>query len=390
MKFLKDMGKNTVIWSLIGLSVATTVVSLASAVESSSTEQSTETKLTSDDIDKIMEDIKLSTNIDNVIQKLDDIIKRAELMGNDTLKDYAEKTKSMYELQQQIDTLTSQIEAIKKKSSDVDSIDKELKTALSVTTVLQDMEGAISDETLRVLESLKEEKFKELNEVVAEISGLVDLNDIDSMTLQQRCLLDVLMLYDTFEKDLIEGDRLSVAKEAYSVAITALKSYEKQKYGDSEYSDLVTGSEEFSKMGKKAELVYPEQVVFYDGAFNLKNAPIMYDGHILISIDDLYQYIDASIEYMYNNATMVIQSPDIILEITAGKNVAYVNDAPKNMVVPVLNVNEKIYIPAEFFAEVYGISYRYVSEHQTLIMYKNLNQLEEGKKATPNNIYKGN
>ena len=64
----------------------------------------------------IMEDIKLSTNIDNVIQKLDDIIKRAELMGNDTLKDYAEKTKSMYELQQQIDTLTSQIEAIKKKS----------------------------------------------------------------------------------------------------------------------------------------------------------------------------------------------------------------------------------------------------------------------------------
>ena len=60
------------------------------------------------------------------------------------------------------------------------------------------------------------------------------------------------------------------------------------------------------------------------------------------------------------------------------------------MVVPVLNVNEKIYIPAEFFAEVYGISYRYVSEHQTLIMYKNLNQLEEGKKATPNNIYKGN
>ena len=188
MKFLKDMGKNTVIWSLIGLSVATTVVSLASAVESSSTEQSTETKLTSDDIDKIMEDIKLSTNIDNVIQKLDDIIKRAELMGNDTLKDYAEKTKSMYELQQQIDTLTSQIEAIKKKSSDVDSIDKELKTALSVTTVLQDMEGAISDETLRVLESLKEEKFKELNEVVAEISGLVDLNDIDSMTLQQPCI----------------------------------------------------------------------------------------------------------------------------------------------------------------------------------------------------------
>lgn len=384
MKFFKDIGRNTIVWSLIGMSVATTVVSLASATESakSSTEatQSTETKLTSDDIDKIIQDIKLSTNIDNVIEKLDEIIQRAELMGNDSLKDYAEKTKSMYELQQQIDTLTSQIEAIKKKSADVNAIDGELKSVLSVTTVLEDLEGAISDETLRVLESLKEEKFKELNDVVAEIEGLVDLNDVESMTLQQRCLLDVLLLYQLFENKMVEGDRLAVAEEAYSVAITALKSYEKQKYTDSEYADLVSGSEEFAKMGKKAELIYPEQIVLYDGAFNLRYAPIMYDGHVLIAIDDLYQYIDAKIEYMYNSATMVIQSENTTLEITSGKNVAYVNDEPKNIPVPVLNINGRIYLSGEFFAEVYGISYRYVDEHQTLIMYKNLNQLSDPAK----------
>ena len=137
-------------------------------------------------------------------------------------------------------------------------------------------------------------------------------------------------------------------------------------------------------MGKKAELVYPEQVVMFDGAFPLRYAPIMYDGHILISLDDLYQYIDATIEYMYNNATMVIQSKDKIVELTAGKNVAYVNDEPKNIAVPVLNVNERMYVSGEFFAEVYGISYRYIQEHQTLVMYKNLNQLENP--AVPNEI----
>ena len=74
----------------------------------------------------------------------------------------------------------------------------------------------------------------------------------------------------------------------------------------------------------------------------------MYDNHILLSIDDLYQYIDASIEYMYNNATMVITSPDKILEIVAGENVAYLNDKPYNLPVPILSYESSYYMPIEF------------------------------------------
>lgn len=404
MRYIKNISRNILATSLSGIlaagmaftfanansDVEETPIQLQAQVEteaeaSTQTETSgTEKNLTSDEIDKIIDDLKVSGNIDNILVKLDEIIKRAELSGNDALKEYAQNLKSKYELQKQVDTLTSLIEAMKKKNSDINALDEELSKILSVSTILEDLKGALSDEALMTLETLDEENIGKLQEVFAEIEGLVDLNDVDSLSVKQRSLLDVLMLYEAIKQNMFEGHRLEVANDALSVAVTLLKSYEKQKYYDSEYNALIENSETFANVGKKSSGVFPEQVVFFDGNFNLSHAPIMYDGHILLAIDDLYQYIDASVDYMYNNANLVIQSPGKTLELTSGKNVAYLNDEPKNMSVPIMNVNDTIYMSAEFFAETYDISYRYISELQTIIMYKNLNQLSEP--SIPNQI----
>lgn len=394
MKSLKTIGRNILATSLSGIISLSMALTLVTANDSTSsvpqisqdttTETSVEQNLTSDEIEKIIDDLKVSTNIDNVLEKLDEIIKRAELSGNDALKQYAENTKSKYELQKQLDTLNSLIEAMKKKNSDVNALDEELNKVLAVTTILEDLKGALSDEALMVLETLSSEDIGRLQEVFAEIERLVDLNEIDAMSVKQRSLLDVLMLYEAISKNMFSGHRLDVAKDALSVAVTLLKSYEKQKYTESEYNALVEKSDEFGSRGKKTAGVFPEQVIFLDGAFNLKFMPVMYDGHILIAIDDAYQYIDAKVDYMYNNANLVIQSPGNILELTSGKNVAYLNDEPKSMAVPVMNINNTIYISAEFFAQTYGIAYRYISDLQTLIMYNNVNQLSDP--SEPNEI----
>lgn len=394
MKSLKTIGRNILATSLSGIISLSMALTLVTANDSTSsvpqisqdttTETSVEQNLTSDEIEKIIDDLKVSTNIDNVLEKLDEIIKRAELSGNDALKQYAENTKSKYELQKQLDTLNSLIEAMKKKNSDVNALDEELNKVLAVTTILEDLKGALSDEALMVLETLSSEDIGRLQEVFAEIEGLVDLNEIDAMSVKQRSLLDVLMLYEAISKNMFSDHRLDVAKDALSVAVTLLKSYEKQKYTESEYNALVEKSDEFGSRGKKTAGVFPEQVIFLDGAFNLKFMPVMYDGHILIAIDDAYQYIDAKVDYMYNNANLVIQSPGNILELTSGKNIAYLNDEPKSMAVPVMNINNTIYISAEFFAQTYGIAYRYISDLQTLIMYNNVNQLSDP--SEPNEI----
>ncbi len=345
-----------------------------------------ESSLTSEEIDKIIEDIKISGSIDNILEKLDEITKRAQLSGNSALQEYASSMKTSYELQKQLDSVNSLIEAMKKKNSGIAAVDSEVKKILSVDTIASDLDGAVSDEALLVLKSLSSDDSKKLQETLAEIESLVDTKDISSLNIQQRSLLDVIILNKIINENLVEGERLELAKNTLQVAVTILQSYQKQQYPAESYDNLLKESENFSGTGKKAAGIAPEQVVFLNGYFNIKHSPIMYDNHILLSIDDLYQYIDASIEYMYNNATMVITSPNKILEIVAGENVAYLNDKPYNLPVPILSYESSYYMPIEFFATAYDISYISIPEYNFVILYKNLVQLENS--GVPNQLNK--
>ncbi len=379
------------------ITTAFSIYTITKAVEGESAETETETQsddqnndgekqLTNEEIDKIISDLKATGNIDNILEKLDEIIQRAKLTGNLALQDYATNMKTYYELQKELESVKSLIEASKKKNSDISAVDKQVSEILSSSMIIEDLRGALSTEALLILESLSDENLKALKDLMVEIEGLIDIHNIEMLSVQQRSLLDVLVLHKVIDEGMVSEERLPDAKEALSVAVTILESYEKENYGSSEYEKLVIDSEKFAKSGKKTSIVLPEQVIFLGGHFNLKHAPIMYDGDILIAVDDLFQYIDAKIEYMYNNATIVIQSPNKILEIVSGQNVAYVNDKPRNLQVPILNFNDTIYMSAEFFAEAYDISFRYIEDHECFVFYKNLVQLENP--AVPNELNK--
>ena len=396
-KIIKKIMKN---FALIVLSFATlmmtfyTIVRAVTSSNSDNSEESAETaspsvdeKLTSEEIDKIIDDLKVSGDVNNIKEKLDEIIQRAKLAGNTELQEYAENVKQYYELKEQLDSIKSLIEASKKKNSSIAAVDEQVSRYLSFSGVADDYQGALSDEALLILKSLDEENFKKLKDLFAKISSSIDLRDVTSLTVQQRSLLDVLVLSEIIKNDMIEGEKLDTAKNTLDVAVMILESYARQEYAQDEYDRLVEGSEKFAKSAKKATNVLPEQIMFMNGYFNLKHPPIMYDGHILLAVDDLYQYVDGTIEYMYNNATMVIQSPNKILEIESGKNVAYLNDETKNMVVPILNYNNTIYMSGEFFAEAYDIDYHYDAEREFLIFYNNLVQL--ANPSVPNQINKG-
>lgn len=394
---LVKLGRNLFFICILVVAGALTVYTIVQALENSNSTSSTssadssstsnsENKLTAEEIDKIVEDLKISGNIDNILEKLDDIIYRAQLSGNSALQEYATNMKTKYELQKQLDSVNGLLSSMKKKNSGIAKVDTQVTKILSVSTITEDLRGAVSDECLIILESLSEENVKKLQETYSEIETIVDIKDVSSLSVQQRSLLDVLLLSKIIEENMVDSERLTLAKETLSVAVTILKSYEKQNYPSEDYDKLVADSDNFTKAGRKASSVIPEQIVFLNGYFKMKHAPIMYDGHILMALDDLYQYIDASIEYMYNNATMVIQSPGNVLEIVSGKNEAYLNDQPKNIPVPILNYKDNIYMSVEFFAECYDISYKYVADEEFLILYYNLVQLEN--QSIPNELHK--
>ena len=74
-------------------------------------------KLTSEEIDKIIEDLKVSGNVDNIIDKLNEYLIRARLAENDALAEYLEKKIEYYTSLKQTETLKGEIEALKKKNS---------------------------------------------------------------------------------------------------------------------------------------------------------------------------------------------------------------------------------------------------------------------------------
>lgn len=386
-KIVKKLARNIVLIVLSGATLMLGFYTIAQAVSSNSESDSADAKLTSEEIDKIIEDLKVSGDLDKITEKLDEIIQRAKLANNSALQEYAENKKKYYERKKELDSLQSLIEASKKTNSDIDSVDAEVSRILSLNAVADDLQGAVSDEALLILKSLSEENFKKLQDLLAKIESIFDLRDVSSLTVQQRSLLDLLILSEIINNDMLEGEQLDTAKNTLSVAVTILESYARQEYGQEEYDNLVEGSEKFAKNAKKASTVLPEQIMFLGGSFNLKHSPIMYDGHILLAVDDLYQYVDGTIEYMYNNSTMAIQSPGKTLEIVAGKNVALLNDELRNMAVPILNYNNTIYMSAEFFAEAYDIDYKYDAEHEFLVFYNNLVQLQNT--SVPNKLHKG-
>lgn len=359
----------------------------SSSSSSSSSGSSGQTALTNEEIDKVIEDLKISGSIDNIIEKLDEIIYRAQLSGNTALREYAENMKNSYELQKQLDSVNTLIEAMKKKNTDIAAVDDQVKKILSVDTISSDLDGAVSDEALLVIKSLSNDSSKQLQETLAEVESLVDLKDVGSLTVRQRSLLDIILLSKIIEDGMVEDERLQLAKDTLAVAVTILESYQKQNYPQNNYNTLVEGTQRFISSAKKASSVLPEQVVFFDGHFDVTHPPIMYDGHILMAVDDLYKYIDATIEYMYNNSTMVITSPNKILEIVSGQNVAYLNDKPYNMPVPILSFEDTTYMPVEFFAQAYDISYKWLADHDFIVLYKNLVQL--GNPSVPNQLSKG-
>lgn len=386
--------KKLAIFSAFAVATCTAAFSVAKGndesldtLSSDSSLSTAEQKLTSEEIDKIIEDLKVSGNVDNIIDKLNEYLIRARLAENDALVDYLEKKIEYYTSLKQTETLKGEIEALKKKNSNVSDVDEQVSKIMSSDMILSDLEGALSSEAMSIIYSLGEDNIKKLQDLLVEVEGMMNIKDTNSLTIQQRSLLDVLFLSKAIEDSLVSDERLEEAKNTLSVAVTILESYEKQKYGTSEYDNLVEGSDNFSKTGNKSSSILPEQIIFFNGYFNIKHEPIMYDGHILLALDDLFQYIDSDIEYMYNNPTMVIKSPNKILELVCGKSTAYVEDKPQSMPVPVLSFNNVQYMPVESFAEAYDISYKFLPDSDCIILYDNLVQLENS--SVPNQLNKG-
>lgn len=237
------------------------------------------------------------------------------------------------------------------------------------------VEDLLSEEVKTLLSPVAEESWDQLSDVLLKLNQFVgfDKNHV-LITEDKKILTELILLQETKEQEILKEEALlDELNEIIKQRSLQLESIERGKYDDSTYNSLTTDSQNFKSVGKKTDLFLPRQVVLMGQNFKLKKAPIKYDGHVLISLDDVLQYVNADVQETKESGTISLQSEKMLLEMTKGENLAYVNDKSSNVEVPVLYFNDCTYISAEFFARSYGISYKCIDEVGIMIMYGDVN-----------------
>ena len=125
------------------------------------------------------------------------------------------------------------------------------------------------------------------------------------------------------------------------------KDYQKNKYDDEKYASMDSKSHEFALSANKTGNCPPENVIIIPGGKALNNYPVTYDENILISLDDAINILDINpeIEYMDNNANIIVKFGDNSLVIVPGKNFVDMNDRRVVLDNPVLNIEGVTYVP---------------------------------------------
>lgn len=350
-----------------------------SSSDTSSTSQSTvdNSGLTEEDVAKVLEEIKASgINSDNASEKLDEIINKAILTNNATLKEYAEYAKQQIEIRKQLESVNAKITALRAVSSSIAEIDDQLQKSLESDASYSDIRDSLSSSAMDVFDSLDAKAWTSMQDALEKSKNILG-DDPSQATDTDRQVAELVLLNAASENGVLDGTQQEVADNAVNVVLNQLRVTEKVKYDSNEYNSLKQSSQTFSSAGKKAAAMLPDQVVMLGDSFKLNHAPILYNNEILLALDDVLQYIDATVQNTSHNSTISIQSKNKMVEIAAGKNIAYVNDKAVNLAVPVLNVNGVIYITAQFFADTYGVEYEYIKDTNTIVMYGNLNQLKD-------------
>ncbi|MDR1364634.1 MAG: copper amine oxidase N-terminal domain-containing protein [Oscillospiraceae bacterium] len=191
----------------------------------------------------------------------------------------------------------------------------------------------IPEKEIQKLSDFLDDQFQVLSKLNLEENKLVALaNTIILSKFSDLGLFNVAVI-DTIEK--LINDSLKI-----------LNLEQKSKYSQENYEQLKARSEKFAGSGKKSASCLLENIIsISDPDFVLEESPVSYDKQVFISIEDFKRIVDAKIEYMENNATIVAKIQSKTLEFEIGSQEVYLNDIKSILPAPILNIDGMAYLP---------------------------------------------
>jgi uncharacterized phage infection (PIP) family protein YhgE len=201
----------------------------------------------------------------------------------------------------------------------------------------------LSDGGREAIQSVPSKNIENIADKISKIYKI--LKEIDLQSKQLSALADAAILSAAYKENFFPNNTREFAEEVINHATEILNTQNREKYNlKDDYEIMKIKSEKFASLGKKTGSCMPENVIFLS-EFLLNDYPIAYEKEILISVEDFSRKINAKVNYMENNSTIVIEIDKKLIEIESGSKEIFINDKKEIMPVAVLNVDGKNYIP---------------------------------------------
>lgn len=305
-------------------------------------------------------------------------------MGNTELQQYAQNKKAIYAAQSQIAEQNAMNAALAAKNPDIQSVESKMSQIEASSVTNAKIIETLPQRAGELFSTLSDTAWASLSDTMASIGSVISLESPSTLGEVDKNVICAVLCQDAVNQGLFSGDDLILIENYQKAAMGRLQANEESKYAQDVFTKLKDSSQNTAINYNSVKSATPSQIILYNQTFTLANPVIVCNDTLMIAVDDAYQFIDARYEKSDKNATATIISENMRVELTAGKNIAYVNDKSTLMETAMLNFNNVYYIPAEFFANAYGVQYIYSEDSQCMIMYGNLNQLRN--KTTANKL----
>jgi GTPase SAR1 family protein len=256
---------------------------------------------------------------------------------------------------------------------DSEAPNEESEDSEETETYFKKVSALLTEDGLKIFRTIKKGS-KNLEDAFEKIFERLSENG-------DKFLANIFILQIALENEAFGNSQAEeMAKEMINSSISLFSLLEKGKYTYEKYEELTKGMEKFAKSGKKTRKCLPENIITLgDKSIILQDSPICYDDIILVSLEDATRDRVCEVEYMENNAVIVIRVPGLknggyatsknrLMEIESGKTTAYLDDKEETFRVPVLNFEGNTYVPLADFVKIFGEAAVYVTSIPAVVI----------------------
>ena len=291
---------------------------------------------------------------------IDRLIALGDPDGN--LRTYLEGMIRLHQLRYEEEQLQATLEQLEAANASIGAIGEAMTALENPDEILQRIEEEISDQAARLLESAGYDGTGDLALVTIRALDYLDggLAGGDSADMAA-----ILLFQGLIDSEVLNEAGLVTASDAITAHFSAIAGRYRGLAAETRQS-LADASQDIAGRANNAAAMDPGGLVAAGVTLQLTNPVFTYSGTTMVSLKDAAVFLGGEVVEMGDNATVVIQAPGVVLEMTRGSSDAYLGDKLLKMEQPVLSFDKVCYLPLDTVLRCCGMERMTVGNYTLL------------------------